>query len=223
MIYLNSNDVLLFQGDSITHGGRIESETDLNHVIGHGYQDTVAQRLGVDNIERRPRIENRAVSGDQIEKITARAERDIFDIKPTIMSILDGSNEASSYIDGRSDITSEKLDRLFRKLLDDMKRRLPGIRFIICQPWRYVCESAEDQQREKQIAELTEVNIGIVREIARDYGAIYVPFKDALDSYMKYCPQDHLVWDGDHPTYVGHGILADCWFKTVEAAWGVEK
>ena len=49
MIKLKENDVILFQGDSITDGNR-GRHSDLNHVHGHGYQYILASELGADNI-----------------------------------------------------------------------------------------------------------------------------------------------------------------------------
>ena len=49
MIKLGKQDVLLFQGDSITHGNRVESDWDMNHVLGHGYQFILAGKIGLDN------------------------------------------------------------------------------------------------------------------------------------------------------------------------------
>ncbi|UUZ84833.1 hypothetical protein LJK88_15145 [Paenibacillus sp. P26] len=43
---------VLFQGDSITDGGRSRNN-DLNHVLGHGYAYIIASRLGNELAERR--------------------------------------------------------------------------------------------------------------------------------------------------------------------------
>lgn len=220
MIYLRSDDVFLFQGDSITHGGRVQSDTDLNHVMGHGYQDTCAQRMALDNIERNPVILNRAESGDNIQKLTARAQRDIFSLSPTIFSILDGDNEASSFVDGRSNITNEMFNTMFRDLLDELRRRFPNIRLIIGQPFRYVYEGSGNLEREKRIVELAAANIETVEKIARDYDATFIRYRDVFDKYLKLYPLERLIWDGDHPTFLGHGIMADCFMETVSRDFG---
>ena len=70
MIKLGKQDVLLFQGDSITHGNRVESDWDMNHVLGHGYQFILAGKIGLDNYKTCPKIVNRGISGDTIMKFT---------------------------------------------------------------------------------------------------------------------------------------------------------
>lgn len=224
MIYLKDTDVVLFQGDSITHGNRIESDFDMNHVIGHGYQDFLAQQLGLDNIERQPQIHNRGVSGDTIQMIAARAKKDIFDLKPTILSILAGVNNGYFYLKGDEECCPEKFNLAYRKLLDDVVKAFPDIKLIICQPFRYFDESYIEKynrtrEDELKALEVTAQIAQYAEQIANDYGAVFVRFKDALDSYMDKAPLPHIVWDGIHPTYVGHGILAKCWLETVEKAF----
>lgn len=219
MIYLKSNDVLLFQGDSITHGGRVESSWDENHLIGHGYQDFIAQTLGVDNIERAPRIVNRGVSADNIEKIYARMQEDILDIKPTIMSILDGTNDASAYILRGLDMPPESYNATYRRLLDTVLKHCPDIRLIICQPFRYIMPESTNNELNARLIDDVKQRSRIAEQIAKDYNAVFVRFWDALDEYVGKYPVKQIVWDGIHPTYIGHGIMARCWLETVEKAY----
>lgn len=93
MIKLGKQDVLLFQGDSITHGNRVESDWDMNHVLGHGYQFILAGKIGLDNYKTCPKIVNRGISGDTIMKIYARSDTDVLDVHPTVLSILTGVND----------------------------------------------------------------------------------------------------------------------------------
>src|SRR5574344_788056 len=86
MISLKQSDILLFQGDSITHGGRGLSKTDMNHIIGHGYQSILASKIGFENIDSLPVIYNRGVSGDTIGKMFARWNEDVIALKPTVLS-----------------------------------------------------------------------------------------------------------------------------------------
>lgn len=218
-MFLRSEDVLLFQGDSITHGGRVESTWDMNHIMGHGYQDYIAQTLGVDNIERAPKIINRGVSGDNIKNIYSRMQEDIIDLKPTIMSILVGTNDASAYLNNAKDMSPANFDKTYRKLLDTVLRELPDLRLIICQPFRYVMPDCENTELCTRIVEDIHERSAIAEKIAKDYSAVFVRFGDALDAYIAKYPIKQIIWDGVHPTYVGHGILARCWLETVEKAY----
>lgn len=216
MIYLNSDDVLLFQGDSITHGGRVESDWDMNHVIGHGYQDYVAQVLGVDNVERAPKIVNRGVSGDTVvNMLNTRIKQDIIDIKPTILSMLIGVNDASHIAKG--EYSTAKYNESYRRLLDEVIDACPGVKLIICQPFRYAVTD-DNKEIDKKVEVMNEIK-PMAEQIAKDYNAVFVRFGDVLDEYVAKYPLTQIVWDGVHPTYVGHGIMAKCWLETVEKAY----
>ncbi len=220
MLYLKESDVLLFQGDSITHGGRVESDWDFNHIIGHGYQDYIAQELGLYNIERAPKIYNRGVIGDTLRNIEARKQEDIFDLNPTIFSLLIGANDSNRFVKNGEGYSPTEFGARMRDLLNQIKELRPNIKFILCQPFRYVDESKEEELQKAYVADVKE-RAAIVEEIARETQAIFVPFQRALDYYIleKKLPTKKIVWDGVHPTYVGHGILAKCWLETVKNNW----
>ena len=156
--------------------------------------------------------------------IAARAKKDIFDLKPTILSILAGVNNGYFYLKGDEECCPEKFNLAYRKLLDDVVKAFPDIKLIICQPFRYFDESYIEKynrthEDELKALEVTAQIAQYAEQIANDYGAVFVRFKDALDSYIGKAPLPHIVWDGIHPTYVGHGILAKCWLETVEKAF----
>lgn len=220
MIYLQSTDRLLFQGDSITHGGRGKAEWDQNHIIGHGYQDTVAQTLGLDNIDRRPTILNRGVSGDTLVDILARKQEDLLDLHPTMLSILVGVNDAWKAAEGGAQHLPDAYERDYRALLDEVIAAQPGIRLILGQPFQYVHPTQPDTEDAKLSRELVKEHAVRVERIAKDYGAVFVRYGEVFDQYLRQYPAEQLIWDGVHPTYVGHAIMAKTWLAAVEKAFG---
>ena len=44
--YLHLNDVILFQGDSVTDGGRWRTGSDFNHIMGQDYGYIIAAEIG---------------------------------------------------------------------------------------------------------------------------------------------------------------------------------
>lgn len=219
MITLQENDVLLFQGDSITHGGRVQSNTDMNHIMGHGYQSILASRIGLDNWERHPDIRNRGVSGDTVAKMLARWESDTFAVKPTVLSILIGTNDCSFCFTGNGP-DEDMFEKEYRFLLDYTLDRFPHIQLVLCEPFRFwspfaAADPVVYERDAWNIAHCKEY-AARVRKIALDYHAIFVPFASVLDPYVKSAPVDRFVWDGVHPTYIGHEIMARAWYDTVD-------
>jgi phospholipase/lecithinase/hemolysin len=46
-----------------------------------------------------------------------------------------------------------------------------------------------------------------------------VQFQPVLDEATKRAPAKYWLWDGVHPTYRGHQLLADEWERTVHDFW----
>ncbi len=84
---------VLFQGDSITDGNRGRT-ADPNHILGHGYAFLIAAKYGAMLPERELTFLNRGVSGNTVADLAARWQKDTLDLKPDLLSILVGINDA---------------------------------------------------------------------------------------------------------------------------------
>ena len=71
--------VVLFTGDSITHGGR---GGDMNHYLGHGYAAEIAMRYLGYMPDKGLQFANRGVSGDSSGRLVARWREDAFPFTP---------------------------------------------------------------------------------------------------------------------------------------------
>ena len=59
-----------------------------------------------------------------------------------------------------------------------------------------------------------------VDRLGAKYHLPVVHYQQALDAALTKAPAEHWSWDGVHPTYAGHGLMAQEWLKTVDAFWG---
>lgn len=55
--------------------------------------------------------------------------------------------------------------------------------------------------------------------IAAKHGAAVVHFQKVFDAACQRAPAEHWIWDGVHPTYSGHHLMADEWLHTVNEFW----
>jgi len=55
--------------------------------------------------------------------------------------------------------------------------------------------------------------------LADKYHAALVHYQKAFDEAIQRAPADYWIWDGIHPTYSGHQIMADEWIRTVSQFW----
>lgn len=199
------NSRVLFQGDSITDGNRGRS-ADPNHILGHGYAFIIAARHGAafpaDGLE----FFNRGVSGHTVQNLRDRWQKDTLDLKPDVLSILIGVNDAGK------GVAPADYEKMYDQLLADTKAALPNIQLVICEPFTLpVGKMIENTNRAALVKELRT----IAASLAKKHNATFVPFQTALDEATQRAPADYWVWDGVHPTYSGHQILADAWERAI--------
>lgn len=152
---------ILFQGDSITDGGRSRNQ-DWNHVMGHGYAFIIASRLAYDRPDMHYQFFNRGVSGNTVPDLAARWQADTLDLAPDILSILVGVNDTSAEIDGKPGFSHNSYTTDYRKLLSETKDKLPQIQLIIGEPfilpvgkiktnWNNGMSKSPDDKRKQEI------------------------------------------------------------------------
>ena len=199
--------VILFQGDSITDGNRGRSP-DPNHILGHGYQFIIAAKYGAALAERNLTFINKGISGNTVLDLEKRWQKDALDLKPTVLSILIGVND-----NGRG-IPMEQYEQVYDKLLTDTKAALPNVKFILCEP--FLLPVGKRKEGFDASFENIKKRQAIVAKLAEKHHAVLVHFQKVFDDACKRAPADHWIWDGVHPTYSGHQLMADEWIKTVQ-------
>ncbi len=201
-----STSRILFQGDSITDGNRGRS-VDPNHILGHGYAFIIASLSGGREPERDLTFLNRGVSGNKVSNLAIRWNKDTLDLKPDVLSILIGVNDLN---DG---ISAEDYETQYDQLLAGTINALPKVKLILCEPFGLAVGPPANRWADYR-AELGK-RIAIVNRLGAKYHATVVHFQKAFEVATKRAPAEHWIWDGVHPTYSGHQIMADEWLKTV--------
>lgn len=212
MMNLKENDVVLFQGDSITDGNRGRN-SDLNHVHGHGYQYILASEMYADNLNKNIEVLNRGTSGDRVADLFGRWREDCLNLKPTVLSILIGINDIILEYDGGKGSNPERYEKIYRLLLDEVLERNPDTFLVIIEPFF-------GEKKEPELNVYFKERIGgyqtAAKKIAEDYNAVFVPVQDMFDNYSKKIDIYKLLWDGVHPTTCGHQLIARRWKEVVE-------
>lgn len=201
---------ILFQGDSITDGNRGRS-ADPNHILGHGYVFIIAARHGAMFPEKQLEFMNRGISGNTVLDLEKRWKADALDLKPDILSILIGVN------DNGKNVPLERYEEIYDKLITDARAANPKLKLVLCEPFRlnHLATTPANGCPDETLVKRQE----IVARLAAKHGAALVHFQKALDEATKRAPALHWIWDGVHPTYSGHQILADEWERTVREFW----
>jgi len=212
MIKLKENDIILFQGDSITDGNRGRS-ADPNHIHGHGYQYILTAELSADNIGKNVEFINRGISGNRISDLSGRWKEDCLNLKPTVLSILVGINDMIFNWEHKSGSDAERYEKIYRILLDEVLKENPDTLIVIMEPFF-------GNKKEEELDRFFKSGIGTYQEkakkIAEDYNAVFVPLQDLFDSYKEKTDIYNLLWDGVHPTTCGHELIARRWKECVK-------
>jgi lysophospholipase L1-like esterase len=203
--------VFLFQGDSITDGNRGRT-ADPNHVMGHGYAFAVASRVGADFPASGFTFYNRGVSGNTISDLQKRWQTDTLEIKPDVLSILIGINDASATVENKPGAQSvDEFETGYRELLNEGKSAKPDTIFVLGLPFVYPVGKRKDnwEQWKDGAAQRAER----VKKLAKEFDAILVDYPAVFDEATAKAPIDYWIWDGIHPTVAAHELMAREWIK----------
>jgi len=214
---LTSEDVVLFQGDSITDADRRKDQPMPNDArsLGRGFAQLAAARLLAD----RPglTVHNRGISGNRVIDLRDRWSADGFDLRPTVVSILIGVNDTWHGVaknTPENGTTLAEFDRVYRELLTDTRERLPGVKLVICEPFVLECGAVLEMNFHPDIDERKK----LVHAIAEEYADVFVPFQSAFDDALAQARPDYWAPDGVHPSVAGHQLMADAWLDRVSNA-----
>jgi lysophospholipase L1-like esterase len=216
LAFLQAHDVILFQGDSITDGGRQRTGSDYNHIMGQDYGYILAAEIGSQSAERELVFVNRGVGGDRVPELQARWQDDTIALHPQLLSILIGVNDLLGT--GARAVTLEQFESGYDKLLGETVAALPATKIVLGQPFLLPI----GKQKADYAANLVELKRrqAAVDRLAAIYHLPVVRYQDAFDAALARAPAEHWSWDGVHPTYAGHGLMAGEWLKTVDGFWG---
>lgn len=212
MFRLKNNDIILFQGDSITDGNRGRNQ-DLNHIHGHGYQYILASEMYADNFDKNIEVVNRGISGNRISDLYGRWQEDCILINPTIVSILVGINDLNFSFENGIVSDPQRYRKIYRLLLDEILEKKPDTLIVIMEPFFGISQNVEYSNFMKQNVSAYSQ---IAKEVAEEYGAVFVPLQDMFDEYAQTTDIFNMLWDGVHPTTGGHQLIARRWKECVE-------
>lgn len=206
------NSTILFQEDSITDGNRGRTE-DLNHILGHGYAYLIAARLGLDEPEKSYKFINRGISGNGIVELQSRWKEDVLNLNPDILSMLIGVNDILNEIDLNNGVPVSVYEKVYRLLLEETLEYNPNMKFILCEPFILpvgrVLKNLEKWNEE--ILKRQEV----AKKLSVEFNTTFVSLQDEFNKACMRAKPDYWIWDGIHPTTVGHEIIARKWIKEV--------
>ncbi|MHB9139828.1 MAG: SGNH/GDSL hydrolase family protein [Victivallaceae bacterium] len=202
------NQVILFQGDSITDCGRGRDKIEANNGLGTGYPYLVAAKLLCDRAEEKLNFYNLGISGNRIVDLYARWKSDALNLNPDVVSILIGVNDTWHEFGNKNGVEVPRYEQFYRMLLEWTVKARPNVKLVLCEPFVFVCGAVTAEW-------LPEINQRreVVRKLAKEFSAIFIPYQELFDNALKQAPAEYWLRDGVHPTLAGHQLIAEAWLK----------
>jgi lysophospholipase L1-like esterase len=203
---LTRGGTLLFQGDSITDGGRNRTAPEPNApgALGTGYPLLVASAL----LRREPdagwQCFNRGVGGDRVPELDARWQEDAIALEPDVLSVLVGVNDYWHTKTGQYAGTATDYERGYVALLERTRRAQPSVRLLVLEPFvlpiGFVDDSWFPEFHERR---------AVAQRVAQRVGATFIPLQLQFDELAARTGPAYWAADGVHPTPAGHQLIAE--------------
>lgn len=222
---------VLFIGDSITDGNwggggapkpsSQRNQWDMNHIYGSGYMYLCASYYQSKYPKKEYKFFNRGISGNTLRHLEKRWDEDVIKIEPDVLSVLIGTNDVHHYLRSGSEVPFdfEDWERRYRSLLDRSLKANPDLKVVLAAPFvanvGNMRKSDNFAQRDKMVRHCA----AIVKRIAQDYHAVFLPYDIMFDNLLEKTPitkDTYWIWDGLHPTPAAHKRMADMWIKKVK-------
>ncbi|HHT68719.1 MAG TPA: SGNH/GDSL hydrolase family protein [Firmicutes bacterium] len=199
---IKAGDRVLFQGDSITdtHRDRVAD------TLGTGYAYIVASLFSSLYPEKKVHFVNRGISGNQIHDLEARWDEDCLDLKPDVLSIMIGINDCWRRYSRNLHTTTESFRDSYQRLLTRTRENLKDTKLILLDPFVVPALPGQEAWRED-----LDPKIQVVRDLAREFGAVYVPLDGLFGAACARREPAYWAPDGVHPSPAGHGLIARAW------------
>ena len=197
-------------GDSITDMRRGSEQDAEIFTLGHGYPQLLAGDLKYEN-PKKYEVINRGNSGNRIVDLYARIKKDVWNLKPDVISILIGINDIWLECgEGKNGVDIVRFEKVYRMLIEDTKEKLPKVKFILLEP--FVLKGIATEEKYDEFCEVKKY-AKVVEKLAKEYGCAFVALQDRFDEEAKKYGEVHYLYDGVHPDVAGGKLIAEEWLK----------
>lgn len=205
---------ILFQGDSITDCGRNRNDF---YDIGNGYANLVKATLGLDYPGEYEFI-NRGIAGNRIVDLYARIKEDFINLKPDYASIYIGINDTGYEIAFKCGVDTEKFEKIYTMMIDEIKEACPQTKLIIITPFflegKNTCNTEQCPDRLERFKMDVPTKVAAAKRVAGKYNLPVIELQPVFDELLKKAPADYWTMDGVHPTACGHEMIKRLWSET---------
>ena len=197
---------ILFQGDSITDGGRDKRNYyDMGNSYPKYAKELVEAAFPGEDIE----FINLGISGNRTGQLFDRLTPDAIDINPDVISILIGVNDLWHRHSHFIMTTDEQLELNYRCILKELRAKT-NAKIVLITPYALDAE---------KIAYLHDELVSVHKieeQLAKEFADVYVPLHEHFAEALK-CQPEPLYYsaDGVHPNENGARFIAKHYAEAV--------
>ena len=155
------------------------------------------------------RFINRGMGGNRVGDLRNRWKKDCLDLKPNMVSILVGINDAHGKPCWREPTPLERFEADYRYILEQTCR-LGEIQLVLMEP--FLLTSNENYTKTERI--LTPM-IEVVGKLSKEFKTTLIPLNEIFVKASSAKNPYYWSVDGVHPTLAGHALIAQSWIRRV--------
>ena len=190
---IKKNSILLFQGDSVTDCHR-NRENDLE--LGDSFVPIIAKFLSEHNVK----VINRAISGNKVNDLLDRFDKDFKEVNPDSLVLLIGVNDTwHGFPNSKPDDVFEKeYDLLLSKIMNEMNCNV-----LIMEPFIIGYKEEYTIMRKDLLGK-----IEVIRKLCKKYGHEYITFEGDFAEVLVKEDEELYSIEGIHPKILGYELMA---------------
>lgn len=204
---LQDEATIVFAGDSVTDANK---SADWNK-LGSGYVRLVHDALAAFYPQKRLRVVNAGISGDNSRDLLARWDRDVSAYSPDVLFCLIGINDVWRHFDKLDPekplVYEEEYERNIRSICEKGKA---------CKDFTLMTPYFIERNKSDEMLRMTLRYADIARRMARACGVRVLELQPVFDEYMKWSSGLSISWDRVHPGNIGAMLIARAIVQNLE-------
>ena len=180
--------------------------------MGNGYVYQIVAEMLANYPADEIKCYNRGISGNKVYQLANRWQEDCIQLQPQVLSILIGVNDFWHTLTSGYKGTAETFNTDLRALLTRTQTAIPGVKILLGEPFAVTGGRAITTEWQDGFT----VYQQIVKEIASDFKATFIPYQKVFDEALELAPVGHWCPDGVHPSLAGAALMKDAWLEAFQ-------
>jgi lysophospholipase L1-like esterase len=141
-------------------------------------------------------------------------------LKPDYASIYVGINDTGYEIAFKCGVDTEKFEKIYTMMIDEIKEACPQTKLIIITPFflegKNTCNTEQCPDRLERFKMDVPTKVAAAKRVAGKYNLPVIELQPVFDQLLKKAPADYWTQDGVHPTACGHEMIKRLWLEVFD-------